>query len=638
MIGPGALAATGTGFFWQEPSQATVESPLPGGIAAVVRFFLQTVPQWVQIAGLFIGVTVALVVVILVWRRRAAIVTWVRTRPRTVRIALAAGIVAGTLGAAGFSAVSWNYMQHDNGFCTGCHVMSTAFTRFTQSEHATLSCHDCHQQSVFASMRQLYFWVAERPGEIGPHAKVPNAVCAKCHITGQKEVWQRIASTAGHRTHLESDSSALKGVQCVTCHAVEVHRFAPLDQTCAQAGCHDMNTIALGKMQAQTALHCTACHRFTAEVPALATRDSAAGSLVPGERQCFSCHEMRQRLEGMNLDPSRDPHRGTCGMCHNPHRQQQPTAARATCTNAGCHDNWRDFPFHVGLQHRSAGRECTLCHLPHQARVDPSDCTGCHQAVRERGRELRVRPPLPFDTTRGIRGLSWVPPLEPDRPKGKGDALSTATPRAPPDSFPHDRHQTLACITCHATRTGHGRLTFETPRGCQFCHHDTPATSNCATCHDERARIAPHDVTVDVTVAGHAARPRPVTFRHDAHPTPACVACHTTRVTLDPEPLVATCQACHDDHHTAGRACAVCHGGADPRATHAALSEVHVRCDNCHAEPTVARLTPDRALCRTCHAAQQEHYPDRECTVCHFLASPEEFRARLRKVQGEGDG
>ena len=42
------------------------------------------------------------------------------------------------------------------------------------------------------------------------------------HATSQgeaKKTWQRIASTAGHRTHLESDSSALKDVACLTCHA-----------------------------------------------------------------------------------------------------------------------------------------------------------------------------------------------------------------------------------------------------------------------------------------------------------------------------------------------------------------------------------------------------------------------------------
>src|SRR6266498_3631952 len=149
-------------------------------------------------------------------------------------------------------------------------------------------------------------WVVDRPERIGPHAKVPNGVCARCHVT---------------------------------CHGVEIHHFAPLDSTCAQAQCHVNVPIKLGKMRQQTSLHCVACHQFTAEVPQLATRDSATGTLRPAMKQCFSCHEMRALL--IDFDPARDPHRGTCGMCHNPHTQERPADAKATCTSARCHADWR---------------------------------------------------------------------------------------------------------------------------------------------------------------------------------------------------------------------------------------------------------------------------------------------------------
>jgi hypothetical protein len=49
----------------------------------------------------------------------------------------------------------------------------------------------------------------------------------------------------------------------------------------------------------------------------------------------------------------------------------------------------------------------------------------------------------------------------------------------------------------------------------------------------------------------------------------------------------------------------------------------------------VALLTPDRAFCRTCHADKQAHYAERECTTCHFLSSPDEFRAHLKKDGGQ---
>lgn len=629
--GPGIFAVSGAAAF-QQP--ATVESPLPGGLSGLVRF-LFGLPQWLQIGGAVVGAIAAVVVVVLLWRNRKPIWAWVTTRSRPLQLGLGAAVVVAVLLAAGGGAYGFHYIENDNGFCTGCHVMDASYARFTQSEHAQLKCHDCHQQSMFASMRQLYLWVAERPAAIGPHAKVATEVCARCHVTGEPEVWQRIASTAGHRTHLESQDSALRNVQCVTCHATEVHHFAPLEKTCAQAGCHGDNTIALGEMRGQTALHCTTCHRFTAEVPVLATRDSAQGALTPGERQCFSCHEMRNRLEGMNADPSRDPHNGTCGMCHNPHRQEQARAAVASCTSSGCHADWRKVPFHTGLQHRSPSQNCTLCHLPHQARVDPSDCAGCHQAVRERS---SARPPLPFDTTRVRREVSYEH-RDPAPLKGKGDAPPPdVVPREiavrfPTDTFSHDRHKQLPCLTCHATRTGHGRLTFAAPRGCQLCHHDAAATSTCATCHQPDERTAARTVSIGVTVGDHAPRQRPVSFEHEKHGELRCVECHSTPVTLAAAPAARACASCHTAHHRPAGRCTACHGPAEPRAAHATLPDAHVACDACHTEAVVGMLTPDRALCLTCHAEQADHQPGGECSTCHLLATPETFRPYLRKLQ-----
>ncbi len=640
--GPGILAVSGAGLF--QARTPPVEPPLPGGVASVVRFLLQSVPQWVQIGGVFVAAGVAVWLALYLWRRRRLIRQWLVTRRRPVQYALFAGAAVLVLGATAFGRVSWNYMQHDNGFCTGCHVMGPAYQRFVQSEHDSLSCHDCHQQSIFASARQMYLWVVDRPERIGPHAKVPNGVCARCHVTGQKEVWQRISQTAGHRTHLESDSSVLRNVQCVNCHGVEIHHFAPLDSTCAQAQCHVNVPIKLGKMRQQTSLHCVTCHQFTAEVPQLATRDSATGTLRPAMKQCFSCHEMRALL--IDFDPARDPHRGTCGMCHNPHTQERPADAKATCTSARCHADWRSEPFHVGVRHRDVATQCTLCHAPHHAKVDPSDCAGCHAAVRER-LHGRPAPPLPFDTTKALRRISGIVPH--DRLRGKGDASPPfdeqplpvsrfPPPGFSPDTFPHDRHKQLACLTCHASQRAHARLTFEPLRGCQICHHQAPVSSTCTTCHAAAELTIERPERVRVTVTGHAARARDVAFRHETHRDVKCVACHTTPVTLDPAVPVTTCTACHDDHHTAARDCAGCHAAAGPEALapHAPPHDAHQGCAACHAPVTVARLVPDRALCLTCHAAQRDHYPAAECTVCHFQATPQEFRAHLRRSVGGG--
>jgi hypothetical protein len=329
-------------------------------------------------------------------------------------------------------------------------------------------------------------------------------------------------------------------------------------------------------------------------------------------------------------------------MCHNPHRQTIAGGAKSTCASSGCHADWRKVPFHSGLQHRTVGQDCTLCHLPHQARVDPSDCSGCHNAVRERSHE-RVKPPVPFDTTRVKSDLSGVPPVPPvgrEPPKGKGDAppeaalLAPAAAPAPPDSFPHARHKNYSCITCHATQSGHGRLTFEAPRGCQLCHHQAAATSDCTSCHTTAAAQSAA-VAVTVTVAGRTPRERSVSFRHATHKTLRCLQCHDTPVSLSPSAAVATCRACHESHHDAGRSCDVCHGGADPHGAHATLPAFHVGCDNCHVGTTIARLVPDRVFCLTCHDDRREHQAGRECTTCHFLGSPEQVRPLLRKSEGE---
>ena len=622
----------------------SIHSPLPGGIATVVRFIFN-VPQWIQIGGFFLGVAVAIGLVIWAWRSRDRIAGWVKTRERGVQLGMAGGLFAFVLVAGGSGAASWNYMQHDNGFCTGCHVMTKPFGLFQAraGKHDSLECHACHQQSIYASMRQLVLWVAERPEKIGKHAKVPSAICASCHVDNprQKEKWQRIATTAGHRVHLESDSLALKNVQCVTCHGLETHKFVPVSKTCQQEGCHEKVEIKLGKMAQQTSLHCVTCHQFTADVPRLATRDSASGTLVPTNKQCLSCHEMRKVIEG--FDPDLDPHKGTCGMCHNPHKQATSKEAAKSCTTAGCHDNWRNNPFHVGVAHRKVGESCQVCHAPHAAKVDPSDCQSCHERVRKAAASgaagRRLAPPLPFDTLKAKRTasdgrsaegpvpvvygfLGWGWPTPPPRP-----VVRSAAPAA--DSFPHPRHKKLACLTCHTSNLGHGRLTFEKPRGGLICQHQNPKTTDCATCHRPADLAKAIQAAVTVTVPKRAARTRAVGFVHAAHKAVTCVTCHAESITMVADSVTRTCQSCHEDHHKGAANCSTCHTGQDLTPAHARPVDTHQRCDACHREQTVAQLIPGRALCLTCHAAQDRHYVAKECTVCHFQASPGAYRAHL---------
>lgn len=138
-------------------------------------------------------------------------------------------------------------------------------------------------------------------------------------------------------------------------------------------------------------------------------------------------------------------------------------------------------------------------------------------------------------------------------------------------------------------------------------------------------------MTVSVAVSGAPARKRPARFDHVSHRGTTCAECHTTAVSLAAAAPIASCKACHDDHHAAGRQCSACHAAdaEETREAHAPPERAHVACDACHAPETVARLVPDRAFCITCHAEQRDHYAVRECTVCHFQATPEAVKALL---------
>ena len=638
-----------------------VESPLPDPLVPIVQWIFQK-PGWLMGGGIIVGAVVATLVLISAWRHRRVLWTWLVTRERGVKLAFGLTCGAVLLLIAGSGVKAYDYVMHDNDFCKGCHIFVPSGRMFVRPDtgtyllvnkvegaHDSLSCHACHPFELSAQTKELFYWIVERPDEVPPHAKVPRRTCEQCHLQGEaKETWRRIASTAGHRIHFESDSSALKDVACLTCHARSAHRFQPADTTCAQQGCHltDDVKIRLGRMAArftpanldpnEEQLYCNSCHQFTADAQ-FVTLDSAGSALRPGEGQCLGCHEMRALLA--EFDPRKDPHGGTCGMCHNPHTDANPADALKSCADAQCHADWRGVPFHVGAAHRKVAQRCETCHQPHAARVDASDCAGCHESVRESGGKLK--PPLPFDTTKALQQSFRL--VEPGRSRGRGDEsppddsleTSIASATSPTDTFSHDEHRRLTCITCHTTTSPTRTLTFEQPRGCQICHHQRPASSRCAGCHESAELATPHPVTVSVSVPREPPRSREVAFGHPGHADIQCVECHTTPVSLEPELPAATCTACHEQHHTARVDCASCHRTAAILEAHAPPIDAHQACDQCHAERTVAALEPTRSFCLACHGTAADHYEEKECTVCHLQATPEAYRPRLTGAEGE---
>lgn len=297
---------------------------------------------------------------------------WEGMAPRRRYSLVIVGVVL-LVGASAAGYKQYTFVMHDNKFCLSCHLMTDPYERFQRSAHNQLSCHSCHPVSAGA-LWQVYAAVFIQPTRVTKHAHVPNEVCGTCHIDGDPDHWRVIANTAGHRLHLESSSPALRAIMCVDCHGESLHELAPDQQTCLQGGCHAYAHIRLGRM-ADRDIYCTTCHAFTVDAPTIAI-DSLGRPLSPKARQCFSCHEMRERLG--NMEFTHDPHRGECGDCHNPHEQRHGSEAGITCASSNCHTDWRRSPFHNGVPNPS---ECTRCHIPHSWKVEGSNCLRCHANI-----------------------------------------------------------------------------------------------------------------------------------------------------------------------------------------------------------------------------------------------------------------
>jgi hypothetical protein len=627
---------------------STVDQLLLGDtVTPIVQWIFQK-PPWVMWGGVILALLLAGFALWWLFRRRDRIAAYVGAHP-ILKPVIVLSVLA-VIGLTLFTGVrSYNFMYHDKRMCNGCHVFvpsgqvverpdSGDYTLVNRLEgkHDSLNCHSCHPLKLGKEAVKMVMWMSGvRDSTVPEHGKVPRDVCENCHEQGEgKKFWQAIGSTAGHRTHLESDSIKLTPrAECLTCHAQSAHRFIPQNATCSQQGCHltSDTEIRLGKMSQQGGFHCVLCHQFTRQVPQLATFDSAKGSLTPGTQECLTCHAMQQQL--MTFKPEKDPHGGTCGMCHNPHTNVQPKDALKSC--AQCHADWKQVAFHNGAAHRKAAIQCESCHLPHAARVDASDCVGCHTQVRglspKGGRKLR--PPEVFDTTRAIRTMSRTGEDEPPQ-RGKGDAppgpVSWSSPSLPPRPFAHARHTKLACIKCHDVKSTKGFLRFQRPRGCLICHHQSPAKSDCANCHaqaDFAPQAFPESIVVKVKAPSAPVRHGIATFTHGAHAELQCTGCHKAPVTLATTPEVRNCASCHESHHDAARDCASCHRTDAPSTAHSRTT--HTDCVACHAPATISRLTPDRGFCLGCHSPATNHYPERACSECHLLQAPEHFRPRL---------
>ena len=171
-----------------------VRSPLPDPLVPIVQWIFQK-PGWVMVGGIILGTALAVAALVILWPRRRAILTWLVTRQRGVKLAMAGAVGAVLLLMIGTGVKARDYMMHDNDFCRGCHVFVPSGQVFVrpdtgtyllvnkpEGKHDSLSCHACHPFELKAQTKELFYWIIERPDKIPPHAKVPREICEQCHV------------------------------------------------------------------------------------------------------------------------------------------------------------------------------------------------------------------------------------------------------------------------------------------------------------------------------------------------------------------------------------------------------------------------------------------------------------------------
>lgn len=501
----------------------------------------------------------------------------------------------------------YDYVQHDNDFCVSCHLMVEPFERFKQSAHRELGCKTCHRPNIVERTKMALTQVLETPDSITHHATVPRETCAECHVNGNPDKWKQIANSVGHRVHLESTNPNLKNVECLDCHGAGIHEFAPVDQTCGQAGCHENVRVRLGKMS-DLAIHCTSCHDFTKPVSAELRGKNLKDEITPRGNDCFSCHAMRERATAGF--PEDQAHNAVCGSCHNPHDQSTPAEAVRTCTAGGCHARVDT----VSAMHRGLGagvmQNCTACHKAHTWKVSADACTSCHALDALDGgapvKRINGKP-----EHMGIAGVALLPI--------QLSIALLAQMSSVNQPFQHKPHRTVACKACHETADGHGVVKTSAVTNCSGCHHTARNVARCTSCHAAARLTRTFTRTIAVrSSVSDTARTKTLTFAHTTHARVDCKSCHQNAARMR---TVSSCESCHEDHHTEQRTCTTCHTNVNKVKEH--NREAHLTCagSGCHKTTVTGSLQTQRNVCLACHTEQVDHEPAGDCASCHMIST-----------------
>ncbi len=284
--------------------------------------------------------------------------------PRKVFPLLGVATVAVILLTSAATYRTYRYVQHDPSFCTNCHIMDQAYSRWLESAHSQVSCHACHRPDLADNLHQLWVYWTDPPDKPTHAPEIENSVCFQCHRTGEDAradapaaPLDDVLTEAGHAEHVGRQK-----IQCIRCHSTSLHRFEPPSDICVS--CHKHEALEGSGMRQ----HCTVCHVYTA---------TGRDSLLPQREDCLGCHEafgVGEEVFPGEAAPDRPAPvmRWACGECHKPHSQPRLTAADCrTCHQAAL----GAVPLHASPGHT----DCLTCHRPHLWKpADTRACAACH--------------------------------------------------------------------------------------------------------------------------------------------------------------------------------------------------------------------------------------------------------------------
>lgn len=349
--------------------------------------------------------------------------------------------------------------------------------------------------------------------------------------------------------------------------------------------------------------------------------------------KCLGCHEplALRMASGLGLHGRADA--TECGDCHKEHLGVDFRIVRFD-TTAFDH---RETGWTLAGAHRAAA--CRSCHKPSfiadplvvktkgpagatgrtYLGLDPR-CEGCHESDDPHGGQFTNPECSTCHDEAGWKGA---------------DRFAHAATRFPLTG----RHRAVACVSCHASRTGvsdpgalrYADIPFAT---CASCHRDPHAGRMgpvCSGCHQTDGWSS----LIGNTFGTAAEHSRTGFDLVGAHFTAPCSACHTrgasssrtvrlrfasgTRGRRFPAPAHETCVDCHLDAHAEGLPM---RGESSP-------------CTDCHSEDawTPSSFAPDRHASETRFALTGSHVAV-ACSACH-VGDPDRVHIDFRS---EGAG